>query len=135
MELDTGASISLISEHQYKQLREAPSLEKSLVILQTYTGENLSTLGSIRVTVTCNNQTKTRPILVIKDNGPYNLMGRDRLSKFQLDWQNIFQLRSLDKIANLLTRFENIFKDELGTVKDIRAHIQLNPNSQPKFHR
>ena len=92
------------------------------------------TLGSIRVTATCNNQTKTLPILVIKGKGP-NLMGRDWLSNFRLDWQNIFQLRSLDKIDNLLTKFENIFKDELGTVKDIKAHIQLNPNSQPKFHR
>ena len=73
MELDTSASISLISEHQYKQLHETPSLEKSSVILRTYTGENLSTLGSIRATATCNNQTKTLPILVIKGNGP-NLM-------------------------------------------------------------
>ena len=40
----------------------------------------MSTLGSIRVTATCNNQTKTLPILVIKGNGP-NLMGRDWLSK------------------------------------------------------
>ena len=89
MELDTGASVSLMSEYQYKQLREAPSLEKSSVTLRTYTGENLSTLGSIRVTATCNNQTKTLPILVITGNGP-NLMGRDWLAKFQLDWQNIF---------------------------------------------
>ena len=62
-------------------------------------------------------------------------MGRDWLSKIQLDLQNTFQLRSLDKIDNLLMRFENIFKDELGTVKDIKAHIQHNRNSQPKFHR
>ena len=33
MELDTGASISLISGCQYKWLREAPFLEKSSVIL------------------------------------------------------------------------------------------------------
>ena len=34
MELDTGL---LISEYQYKQLCKAPTLEKSSVILQTYT--------------------------------------------------------------------------------------------------
>ena len=55
MELDTGASISLISKQQYKQLQDAPPLEKSSVILQTYTGENLSILGSIRVVATYNN--------------------------------------------------------------------------------
>ena len=62
-------------------------------------------------------------------------MGRDWLSKLQLDRQNTFQLHLLDKIDNLLTRFENIFKDELGIVKDIKVHIQHNQNSQPKFHR
>ena len=128
MELDTGASILLISEYQYKQLREAPSLEKSSVILQTYTRENLSTLGSIRVIATCSNQTKTLPILVIKGNGP-NLMGCDWLSNLRLDWQNIFQLHSLDKIDNLLTRFENIFKDELGTVKDIKVSSSSSPSN------
>ena len=28
-----------------------------------------------------------------------------------------------------------MYKDELGTVKDVKAHIQLNPNSEPKFHK
>ena len=46
MELDTGASISLISEYKFKQLHEAPSLEKLSMILRTCTGENLLTLGS-----------------------------------------------------------------------------------------
>ena len=132
MELDTGASILLISEYQYKQ---SHSLEKSSVILQTYTRENSSILGSIRVTAICNNQNKTMLILLIKGNGP-NLMERDWLEKFQLDWQNIFScIRSLSKIDKSLTKFESIFKDELDTVKDIKTHIQLNANSEPKFHK
>ena len=58
MELDIGASVCLISEYLYKKLHEAPPLER---FFQTYTGENLSILGSIRVTATYNNQTKTLP--------------------------------------------------------------------------
>ena len=134
MELDTGASVSLISEQQYKQLHEAPTLERSSVILRAYTGETLSILGSIEVTATCNKQTNRVPLLVIKVNGP-NLMGRDWLAKFQLDWQNIYQLNLANKIDNLLVRFESIFKDELGTVRDVKAHIQQNPNSEPWFHK
>jgi len=134
MELDTGASVSLISEQQYKQLHEAPTLERSSVILRMYTGETLSILGSIEVTATCNKQTNRVPLLVIKGNGP-NLMGRDWLAKFQLDWQNIYQLNLANKIDNLLVRFESIFKDELGTVRDVKAHIQQNPNSEPWFHK
>ena len=49
MELDTGASVSLISEQEYNQWRDAPALEKSPVILRIYTGENLLILGTIIV--------------------------------------------------------------------------------------
>ena len=99
MELDTGASISLISEEQYNQLQDVPTLEKSSVILQTYTGENLSIQGSITVVATYNNQTNKLPLLVVKGNGP-NLMGRDWLARFQVDWHSIHQLQSPKKLNN-----------------------------------
>ena len=83
MELDTGASISLISEQQYKQLQDAPPLEKSSVILWTYTGENLSILGSIRVVATYNNQTNKL------GDGP-NLIGCNWLARFKVDWHRIY---------------------------------------------
>ena len=132
MELDTGASISLISEEQYKQLQDVPTLEKSSVILRTYTVENLSILESITMVATYNNQTNKLPLLVVKGNGP-NLMGRDWLARFQVDWHSIHQLQSPNKLNNLLAKFENIFTDELGTVKNVKAHIQLNQNSEPKI--
>ena len=134
MELDTGASISLISEQQYKQLQGAPPLEKSSVILRTYTGENLSILGSIRVVATYNNQTNNLPLLVVKGNGP-NLMGRDWLARFKVDWHRIHQLQSSDKLNDLLTKFDSIFKDELGTVKEVKAHIKTASRSFTKHVR
>ena len=53
MELDTGASYSLISEQMYKATwpEGAPSLEQSTVKLHTYTGEQVVVVGSITVTV------------------------------------------------------------------------------------
>ena len=113
MELDTGASVSLISEQEYNQWHDAPTLQKSPVILRTYTGENLAILGTITVIATYNSQTNTLPLLVVKDEGP-NLMGRDWLAKFRVDWQGIHQLQSSNKVDDLLTKFQNIFKDELG---------------------
>ena len=85
MELDTGASISLINKEQYNQLWDVP------VILWTYTGENLSILGSIRVVANYNNQTNKLPLLVVVGNKP-NLMGHDWLARFQVDWHNIHHL-------------------------------------------
>lgn len=53
------------------------------------------------------------------------------VGKIRLDWESVYQLHSSSKIDNLLAKFENIFKDELGTVKEVKAHIQLNPICEP----
>ena len=54
MEVDTGASVSVIGKHTYKELwpsKEAPPIESSDVQLQTYTGQPLPVLGTIHVDV------------------------------------------------------------------------------------
>ena len=53
MEVDIGASLSLISETTFKSLWDAsaaPALQESTVRLRTYTGEEITVLGSIQVT-------------------------------------------------------------------------------------
>jgi len=59
MELDMGASYSLISEQMYKATwpeRDAPVLQQSSVKLHTYTGKQVEVVGSITVTVCYNTQ-------------------------------------------------------------------------------
>jgi len=62
MELDTGATLSLISERTYKDLfptEIAPCLQTSKAQLKTYTGEAIKLLGNIVVDVTYNRQKST----------------------------------------------------------------------------
>jgi len=49
MEVDTGTSLSVISEMTYKSLSSAPSLQSTQAKLRTFTGESLGVLGSISV--------------------------------------------------------------------------------------
>lgn len=51
MELDTGASISIVSQATVKKLLLYAKLSKSDVILMTYSGEHLKVLGEIAVIV------------------------------------------------------------------------------------
>ena len=54
MEVDTGASASVISEEVYGRLwkrKDAQPLRLTTVTLHTYTGEKLALLGSITVDV------------------------------------------------------------------------------------
>jgi hypothetical protein len=49
MELDTGSSVSVISEADYVKYFKGEKLEKSLLVLKTYSGEKLHSLGVMRV--------------------------------------------------------------------------------------
>ena len=93
MEVDTGASLSIISEKTYSSLHNAPQLQSTEARLLTYTGESLPVLGSITVTVHHNNQQKTLPLLIVQGEGP-SLLGRDWLEHLQLDWAAIHKICS-----------------------------------------
>ena len=54
MEVDTGASLTIMSEKAYRALPQAPELQPTEARLHTYTGENLPVLGSIPVSVSHN---------------------------------------------------------------------------------
>ena len=78
MELDTGASVSIISLATYNHLQSSP-LESSDIKLKTYSGEVNNVLGSIKVKVRYNHDICDLSVFVVDGDGP-NLMGRDWLS-------------------------------------------------------
>ena len=106
MELDTGASYSLISEQTYQVTwpEGAPSLEQCNMDLHTYTGEKEVVVGSINVTVCYNTQVFILTLLIVKGEG-HSLFGHNWLSKIKLDWCAINQVTSqvykkvIDKVS------------------------------------
>ena len=64
------------------------------------------------------------------------MLGRDWLYFLKLDWVEIFAT-SLDageiNLDELLSKYPDVFKDELGTLTDYKAHIYLKKYAQPKF--
>ena len=78
MEVDTGASASVISEATYQQLwpETPPVLHPSAIKFRTYTGKALKILGSTTVAVKYQGQTAKLPLLIIKAAGP-SLLGKD----------------------------------------------------------
>jgi len=94
MEIDTGASLSIISEKTFQSIWFPctwPKLQNSRVKLHTYTEEALKVLGSIEVEVTYKEQRRSMPLLVVVGEGP-SLLGRGWLAKLKLDWQELYQI-------------------------------------------
>ena len=73
MEVDTEASVSIISEATYNHLwspEDAPPLQESSVKLQRYSGEQIGVKGSTTVTVKYKKQTEQLPLVVANGSGP-----------------------------------------------------------------
>nr|XP_055046280.1 LOW QUALITY PROTEIN: uncharacterized protein K02A2.6-like [Misgurnus anguillicaudatus] len=136
MEIDTGASASLISEETYEKLwptAQSPALSKSSIKLRTYTGEIIPVVGAMAVNIAYGSQEAGARLLVVKGAGP-SLLGRDWLSKLQLNWGEIklIRQRSADEV---IAKYSDVFKDELGTLKGTRVKLSVDPNATPRFFK
>ena len=132
MELDTGASLSIISESVYKMLPSQPLLEPCSAKLRTYTGEAIKVLGSVSVTVRHNSQQRCLPLLVVAGEGP-SLVGRNWLGHMNIDWHSVCYVQPLTEIEQLLTKHKEVFKESLGTVVGMTVKLHLKPDVSPKF--
>ena len=121
MELDTGATLSLVSEKTYHSLFSpdaAPQSKASKAELKTYTREVLSILGTITVTVSYKDQVADLNLLVVAGDGP-SLMGRDWLNHINLDWPRLNHVQATSASQQILDKHDSIFKDELGTIQGV----------------
>ena len=85
MEVDTGASVSVISHRVMKSiLDESWPLRPSQAQLCTYSGEIIKPLGIVDVEVSYQGQRKMLPLVITPSNGP-TLLGHNWLKEVQLD--------------------------------------------------
>ena len=96
MELDTGVTLSVISEQTYHKMfsaGKATPLKTVTTQLTTYTGEAIEILGEVEVTVQYKGQEKQLKLLVITGEGP-SLLGRNWLSHIKLEWSQLNHLQT-----------------------------------------
>ena len=133
MELDTGASLTLVSEETYRSHWSDKLLRETKTELYTYSGESISVLGTIDVLVRYGGQESSLPLLVVSGDGPI-LLGRNWLEKIKLNWYNIFWLHNAT-LSELLDKYKRVFGSDLGTAKGFKAKIIVETNATPKFLR
>ena len=138
MELDTGASVSLISESTYFKLWNSdsqPTLKPSKVCLKTYTGSVVEVVGVLNVEASYEGQKKMVQLHAVKGDGP-SLLGKDWLQTIKLNWAQINLVSSpspaLDK---LLDKHAALFQEGLVLLKDVTVKLHVHPDCVPKFHK
>ena len=61
------------------------------------------------------------------------LLGHNWLQKLRLDWPEIHQLQETGTLERILQKHQQVFKEELGEIKGIKAQISIDPQAQPRF--
>ena len=77
---------------------------------------------------------KEKPF-VVGGNGP-SLLGRNWLKSIRLEWKTIGLLDTGGaEVDVLLKRHKVVFSEELGTMKNFKAHLIVKDNATPVFHK
>ena len=138
MELDTGASVTVIPEEMWeKELGSVPLVESS-VTLKSYSGHAIPVVGETTVHVQYQTQQVNLPIVVTKGKG-LALMGRDWLSKLKLDWHQISNIQQANppkpKLEDIVQQFPKLFDGKLGTIKGFTAELKVKQNAPPQYFK
>ena len=154
MEVDTGATLSIVSEETWRRhwTRPRPRLEQTHDTLRTYTGQCVKIKGIVDVKVEGKKgECHTLPLMVVPGNGP-SLLGRNWLSMLQLDWTRIHHVgassstrrddgsQTSDKkrhprLEALLQKYDGVFKDSHQAAKTDAAKIYVEENATPKYFK
>ena len=139
MELDTGASKSLISKSTYYGLwnkSKRPKMEHCADNLRVYGGSALPILGEIVVELRHLSTGKIvqAKLIVIDKDGP-TLLGRDILSKLDILPRDINNIQNKDdKFKNdLKNQFPKLFSTGLGTYKDQKFSLEIDEEVKPVY--
>ncbi|XP_060780909.1 uncharacterized protein K02A2.6-like [Neoarius graeffei] len=133
MQIDTGSKASILSKKVYRRHLQHLPLRPSDTRFSTYLGEPVPMAGMTDVTVQTENQVRKLPVYVAMGNCP-SILGRVWLENLQLNWQTVKMLSpSARKLETVLQRHQEVFKNELGLMKDITVKLSLKTDARPKF--
>lgn len=98
MQVDTGASVSIISSYMWNKLGK-PMLTKSHKVLEAYDGHTMKVLGELHTTVETGEKYSLIKLIVVNAEKPFGLLGRDYLSADHIQNDFINQNDSIDSTS------------------------------------
>ena len=132
MEIDTGSARTIVSWDMFDRLLGGQKLEPTTTVLRTYAGGILPLLGTCQVEVGYGDSKHQLELLVANVSGQPPILGRDWLAQIDLDWKTAFHIDRL-KLEDVLEKHKGVFQGGLGTMKNLRARLQLKTGATPKF--
>lgn len=129
LEIDTGSRISAINKDCYDKLFKNKEICKDNLILRSYSGAQIDSLGYISVRVQLQSMVVDHLRLYIIPGGNRPLLGRDWLRALEISQININELIEEDRfVSSLRKEFPEVFSEELGTCNR-KLQLQLTDES------
>ncbi|XP_061727739.1 uncharacterized protein K02A2.6-like [Cydia pomonella] len=129
-EVDTGAAVSVISPSFYKTHFNNIPLSPANKGLHGYASYKLQCAGMLQLPITYCGATHTLDIYVVC-NGSAPLLGRDFISKFNLELAPIY----CNNINAVEQNFPQLFSDNLGCFNKYQVKLTLKEGSKPIFFK
>ena len=135
MQVDTGAAQTVMTKHVFESMFSGATLEPTNVTLTGFAGSPIPVLGRMKVTAKYQEQEHTVSLLVVDvDSGRPNLMGRDWLKVFKLDWKSFATMNMVEK-ADIKKQFPEVFLKGEGPIKSFKVDVKLKEGASPCFFK
>jgi organic radical activating enzyme len=148
-EVDTGSHDTFCSEDVWKQLGE-PKIQPTDTNFKSATGHRLPVLGIFKTKAKLDQGTENEcDLQVYVSSLPnLNLLGRDACMQLRVNFNKLASavspinsvkadttIQLQHACQELCKEFPDLFKHELGCLKDFELEIKFTPESKPVFHK
>lgn len=131
-EIDTGSAVTIIPERSYETLFSNHKLQPSTLVLQSYNGGHIDTLGTLKLPFSYRNMTHNITVYVVKGRGPL-LLGRDFVSKFKLKLCPVNYCET--DLRDITSKYPKLFSNQLGCFKNSVVELKVKNGTNPVFCR
>ena len=136
MEVDTGATFSVVGQATYNELWPNSLLQPSDVTLEAYGGEKMPVCGEVSLPVSYHGKMYPDMKLLVVSGDKSSLMGRDWLQQIRLDWNSIFAVKPASKsLDSVLAKHATVFDGQRGLMKGFQADLKLREDATPVFKK
>ena len=138
LQLDTGASITLISEATWKGIG-SPQLDPPVVLLQNYSEDDIPLLEDCQVSVQCDRKTCNLPITVTKDNGLIYWDAAGSTHALKLNLNHLYHVNQVNisnnnrALVDIMRQYAKIFQEGLWHCKKHKVNLTLKSDAQLQF--
>jgi hypothetical protein len=133
--VDTAAPVSVIPVELYNKHFSHVKLHKDDLGLRSFTQNAIPVRGSMEVPVRYSYMQQSAKLTLYVVEGPACLLGRQWLKVIRLNWPSLFAVRTDSSLDGILNKYADVFGGTLGTIKDFKADIQVQPDAKPRFHK